>query len=491
MKGSMLPINTAQARAAFQKARKLQQAGRLDAARVAYADLLKTLPDKAEVPYQLGRVELAAGNPGDAVRHLESARRMQPGESAILNALVQAHVADGDIPAAVAVIDGIIARAPGALKPRAEKARLLQQDGQFDAAARELRRALKRAPRDGELYRILMQTHTARPGDPVVKAMQAAWADDAVTGPGRAHLGFALAKAMRDLGRHDRVFAYLDPANAGMRAAQPFDLAARQAEVARMKHAQESLPLAPPPGDATAPQPVFVTGMPRSGTTLIEQILASHPQVTGGGELGRAVPLGLKLLDEGGKPDAARLARFANAYLTACRRSLRFDRVFTDKSIQPYMILGLLRAAVPNARFVVVERDPRDMLLSIYLNVFAPGTHRYGYDLADLARYYLSYADMIAHWRARMPEALTVVRYEDVVRAPEPHTRALVAAAGLDWDDACLAPHRTKRRVQTLSVAQVRQPIHSSAVGGWRRFESELAPMIGILRDGGALDAWD
>ncbi len=159
--------------------------------------------------------------------------------------------------------------------------------------------------------------------------------------------------------------------------------------------------------------------------------------------------------------------------------------VFTDKSIQTHLILGLVAKALPQAKLIVVRRDPRDLGFSIYRHLFAPGTHAYAYDQEDIAAYIASFERMIGFWRQAIPDRFTELAYEDLVAAPEDGTRALLEAAGLPWEDACLRFHERDGQVRTLSVQQVRQPMHTGARGGWRAYAAELAPMIAALEGHG------
>lgn len=481
--------------AAYRKARALHQAGRLSEAARGYQAVARAAPNQAEPHLQLGRIALARGDAEAALESLEAARTRKPDEPAILHARAEALGAAGRTDAALAAYDDLIRRAPREVKPRADKALLLQRMGDFDAAEDEFRRALKRAPRDGELFRMLVTTRRVRKGEPLLRQMLDAHADPAVTGLNRMQLQFALAKAMADTGQHDRVFRYLDPANAAMRAAHPYDVNRRRAEVDGLIAAFEGADFAPLSTPAEGPRPIFVTGLPRSGTTLVEQILASHSAVTGGGELRFLLEEAYRLMGDPGRgftrlaelSDGA-LAGFGRAYLDLLARAVPGAGVITDKSIQTHLVIGLVAKVLPGARILVVRRDPRDLGLSIYRNVFAPGTHLYAYDQADIAAYIATFEKMMAFWRAALPGRFEEIRYEDLVAEPEARTRALVAAAGLDWEEACLSFHESARQVATLSIQQVRQPIHGGAAGGWRRHAADLAPMIAALeREGVAL----
>jgi tetratricopeptide (TPR) repeat protein len=480
---------------AYERARALHRAGRLDEAATGYRAVLKAAPQLPEPLYQLGRIARARGDVAAALAAFDAALARKPGEAAILSARAEALGAAGRTDEALAAHDALIKAQPKAVKPRADKALLLQRMGAFEAAEAELRRALKRAPKDGELYRMLVATHRVRKGEPLLSDMLKAHADKAVAGASRMHLDFALAKAMADTGQHGRVFRFLDPANAAMRRAFPYDIAARRQEVEGLIAAFEGADFTPLAAPEDGPRPIFVTGLPRSGTTLVEQILASHSAVTGLGERRIVLEEAYRLMGDPGRGFARfaglgedAIAGFATRYRAAVRRIAPEAGVVTDKSIQTHLVLGLIAKALPDARILVVRRDPRDLGLSIYRNVFAPRTHLYAYDQADIAAYVASFERMIDFWRAAIPGRFTEISYEALVADPEAETRALVAAAGLDWEEACLNFHRTERQVATLSIQQVRQPIHTGAAGGWRRHEAELAPMIeAFAREGVAL----
>lgn len=324
--------------------------------------------------------------------------------------------------------------------------------------------------------------------------MLKAHAEPRLKGPMRAHLDFALAKAFEDLGEYDRVMPHLKAANAAMRAAHPYDISARRAEVDRVLEAFRGEHFAPQKADPDAGfRPIFVTGMPRSGTTLVEQVLASHSEVTGGDELGFAAGLANGLLSPPGQHKRfADLTEkdfdsYAREVETRMRREVTFDRIVTDKGVQSYMMAGFLPHALPGGRVLIVDRDPRDMLLSIFKNVFLPGKHLYAYDMQDLARYYVIFREVVEFWRDTAQGCFDTFSYDALVTEPEPQIRALVDAAGLDWQDSCLDFHKTERRVQTVSLHQVRQPIYRSSQAAWTRYEKDLAPMFDVLDKAGVL----
>lgn len=393
---------------------------------------------------------------------------------------------------AIQAFDAALAREPNHLLSIIGKAGVHQALGEFEAAEPQFRRAFALDPNTGENYRVFIATHKTTADDPILPQMKARFDDSGIGDANRASLGFAISKALEDIRDYRDVFRYLNEANALTRKLNPFDIAQRFREVEGLRAALRGFDYAQARIPGTSDYaPIFITGMPRSGTTLVEQIISSHSQVTGAGEVGEAVGLGTRLMmAEGGRAfrpldtiPAEEIAGLGRSYEATMRARFSEAGRLTDKSIQTYLLMGLIRLALPNARFVVVRRDPRDNLLSIYKNRFPDGTHLYAYDLRDLALYYRTFVEMVEFWRAEVPGLFYELNYEDLVADPEPETRKLIAACGLDWEDACLSHHQNTRRVDTLSVFQVRQPISSASVQSWRRYETDLAPLFEALGD--------
>ena len=221
--------------------------------------------------------------------------------------------------------------------------------------------------------------------------------------------------------------------------------------------------------------------MPRSGTTLTEQVVSSHPEVAGAGELDVLGPLCDLPRDDywslTATPEATR--RLADDYLATLRAFGPEAKRVTDKMPDNFLRLGLIHRVFPNATFIHCRRHPIDTALSILTTDFKT-TDEYASDRGDLVFFIRQYERLMAHWRAVLPpDRFIEVDYEALVADPEPHTRRLIAACGLEWNEACLAPHLNTRKVDTASVWQVRQPIYRTSVERWRRYE----PWLGELRE--------
>lgn len=488
----------------------------LEQALVSYSTLLnqqvlpaKALPfaERAVAAYPKSLPALVAlGNSLTLLRHHDRAAdvleravaqsRRQSTEAMVMLAQVYAHInRDAE---AVALIDEVLAIRPDHVVALTRKGTLLQTAGDFEEADRAFRQSLALAPTDGELFRNFIVGYKVKPGDPIVAQMQAAMALPNLSDRSRQSFAFALGKALEDLKDHEAAFPYIRQANELMRKLHPFDMARRREEVAALQAAFRGFDWQAARIEGTSDgAPVFVTGMPRSGTTLVEQIIASHSRVTGAGEVALLQSACQKLIFS--RPDrfddaralrdipTPEIAALGHDFLRVMAERFPGADILTDKSITTYMYIGLVKLALPNARIIVVRRDPRDTLLSIYKNRFPEGTHLYAYDLRDLAEYYATFMEMVEFWRAETPDWFTEITYETLVAEPEAQSRKLIAACGLDWEEACLNFHQNKRKVDTLSVYQVRQPISGGSVKAWQRYEAELAPMIDVLRERGLL----
>lgn len=509
----------------------LARLGRVDAAKTAFRAAIARAPDLVPALFGLGQMLLTEAQPKAALHWLDRAEALAPRQSDIRLARGNALTALRDYEGArAAFAEGVRlagARAPMPLMMLAQAEAHLGMDagaeahfdaalalspangailgaygvflqglGRFAEAEAAFLRAIKATPQTGENYRLYYASHKAVPGEPLLAEMERRFADPATSDRDRMAFGFAIAKALDDVKDHGRVFDYLDPANALMRKANPYDIAEREDQVAALIEALSGMDWTGfKVPEASAAAPIFVTGMPRSGTTLVEQIIASHSTVTGAGELADGTVSAMRLLmGKGGtlrhatSIAAGEFAALGQDYAAMIRARFPGAARITDKSIQTYLTLGLTRLALPNARIIVVRRDPRDTLLSIYKNVFPAGTHLYAYDQVDLARNYTTFVRMVEFWRGLVPGWFHEIQYEDLVADPEPQSRALIAACGLEWEDACLNFHQNTRKVETLSVFQVRQPISTGSVRAWARYGDRLKPMLDQLRRDGHIE---
>ncbi len=296
-----------------------------------------------------------------------------------------------------------------------------------------------------------------------------------------AHLHFALGKIFDDRGEYDTAFTHYREGNRLMRQTVQFSAADFGAYVDRIIGTFGSELLAQ--RDVFGSQselPVFIIGMPRSGTTLIEQIVSSHPAVHGSGELDKLATLaaGLDSYPETTRAlDGSALQHLAAEYEARLLRDAPpGTQRITDKMPSNLLHLGFVALLFPRARVIHCRREPLDVCLSIFFQAFSGG-NEYAYDLTDIGMYYRQYERLMAHWGAVSPLNMLEVRYEDLVTDPENITRRLIEFLGLPWDDRCLAHTENQRPIQTGSIWQARQPIYTSSVQRWRRYEKHLGPL--------------
>jgi tetratricopeptide (TPR) repeat protein len=308
-----------------------------------------------------------------------------------------------------------------------------------------------------------------------------------------AQVHFALGKALEDAHDYPRAFEHYAQGNALRRLDAAFDIEAFERRSARIRAFFDAPFLAGQAGSGAASRaPIFIVGLPRSGSTLIEQILASHSQVEGTMELPNIVTLVHQFDDmvqsRDGYPETlrgiprAQLAALGARYLEETRPLRSGRERFTDKLPNNFSHIGLIQLILPNATVIDARRHPMDACFSTFKQHFASG-QTFSYDLNDLGRYYRAYLSLMDHWDTVLPGKVLHVQYEELVRDPEAQIRRLLAHCGLQFEPACLQFHATRRAVRTASAEQVRQPIYTSAVAHWRHFERELEPLRAALGD--------
>ncbi len=356
--------------------------------------------------------------------------------------------------------------------------------GRTDEARRLLRRTLRLAPANAGAYYSLSTAHSFEPDDPALTAMERLERHQALLPPeGRVRLAFALAKAYADCGEPERSFARLVAGNAEKRGLIDYREGPTLALFDRLRALS---PLAFSEG-RDADGPIFIVGMPRSGSTLLEQILASHSQIVAAGEI-NLFGASLHAMLRGRRfPDAIAdfsdddYAEIGALYRDGLKHFAGPGRRLVNKLPENFLFLGLIRRALPDARLIHARREPLDTCLSCFSHLFTVG-QPYSYHLGELGRYYRRYADLMAHWRRSLPAgSLLEIDYEALVADQEGETRRLLDFCGLPWEAACLAFHATERPVLTGSVVQVRQPLYRSSVGRWRPPAALIAPLTEAL----------
>jgi len=368
--------------------------------------------------------------------------------------------------------------------------------GDFDAARRSYQRAAQLAP---GFYRALVSLallDRQTPQDNLIAALERLVPGPDPDGMRVLHVGHALAKAYEDLGEPQKSFAWLLKAKDGRKRVSPYSF---EREQRLFQAAAATWPLGhrPRPGHPSG-EPVFVVGLPRTGTTLVDRILSSHPQVASAGELshfpqatarmttpGAPQSIDLNVFERARDVDLARLGR---AYVDSTRPLTGATPRFVDKAPINYLYAGLIAQALPEARIVCLRREPMDSVLSNFRQMFATPQPYYNwvYDLADTARNYVLFDRLCRHWREVLPaDRYVEIAYEALVDDQEVQTRGLLEFCGLPWDERCLAFHENTAAVATPSSVQVRSPVYRSSIGRWRRYGALLDPAKKVLADAG------
>ena len=474
------------------QARRLHAGGDAPGAAELFRKVLKQAPGDPQVLYGLAAAELSMGWTGEARGHLAEVLRRSPNDVGAWHDLALVHKRDGRFADAHAALDRALALRPADATLRAAKAGVFQMTGEHARAAEVLDPVLAAEPPHIAsalaFARIAARLRRQREAiDGLRRCLETGVAAPVV----RADALFQLGDLHDTLDETDAAFGAWSEANA-IRTGR-FDAAghARAVDEVVASWTRESVARLPR-GRVNTDRPVFIVGMPRSGTSLVEQILASHPSVFGAGELDDLSRAVFEVSGPGGTgvpmlTDSARLTRGAvekieRSYLDRIWRLSSDAARVTDKMPTNFLRVGVIAAVFPRARIIHCVRDPRDTCISCFTHNFG-GSHPWAYDLADLGRFYRDYARMMAHWRAATTLPILDVVYEQLVADTESHSRRMVEFLGLPWDAACLRFHESKRIVRTSSNEQVRRPVYTASVGRWRRYERQIAPLVAALGD--------
>ncbi len=360
----------------------------------------------------------------------------------------------------------------------------LQFAGEFERAEVACKAAIERQPDSYRAYSALVSLSRQTPEKNYLERLEELFAEKQADPDKALHIGHAIAKTLEDLGRYEESFDWLVRAKRTKRAEIGYR-PETDAALFAAAHATIDAPAAD--DDCSDAAPIFIVGLPRTGTTLVDRILSSHPDVVSAGELNTFA--GLVKAGAGSSSNlvldaetlcnavGADLAGIGRAYIEATRRLARGAERFTDKMPLNFFYVRLIHRALPNARIVVLRRDPLDSCLSNFRQLFATGFSYYNYslDIDDTAEYYEGFDELLAAWREHVPASrFFELHYEDIVHDQENQTRRLLDFCGLTWDEACLRFHENTAPVATASSVQVRQPLYSGSIGRWKKYGDRL-----------------
>lgn len=492
MAGEMIRTDAGNAEALFLLALALAEMGRVGLALQALEQAVERAPDRADYQAQLARLlslarrEREARHTADRAHILAERRKDRDARTWDTIGCVYARL--GDHGAALPLFARAVALSPHDARWRLNHAISLGFFGNVAAAEREYEAVLEREPQNGRAHLGLAGLRTQKEDANHIERLERAIRQGAPEAD-LLRIRHALAKEYEDIGAHDACFAQLSAANARLKQGRGFTLAADEARVAALIEAFSDPGYFRSSGFRAGDDPIFITGLPRTGTTLADRILSSHPAVGAAGEL-QAMPLAIKHLAGTGSryvldPETIRAmrdvapAQLGQAYLDRARQheGARSGR-FTDKLPLNFLNIGHIARALPDAPIICLRRHPMDTVWATYKMLFAPESPYYGwsYDLLDCAGYYALFDRLMAFWKALFPGRILELNYEALIADQEGETRRLLDHARLEWSGRCLRFHESDGAVATPSAQQVRSPLNARSIGRWRAYARHLEP---------------
>ena len=424
-----------------------------------------------------------------ALAEAKKLRALEPDNAAFEITFANQTMALGQFDTAIEHYDAVLERFPSAPQVSLMRGHALKTVGRSEEAVAAYRRAAEAKPDFGDAYWSLANLKTYRFERSEISRIREQEAADGTSLVDRIHLCFALGKALEDAGEYDEAFAAYERGNRLKKAELRYDADRMDVELhAQRRACTPDLFRRRADSGCPDPAPIFIVGLPRAGSTLLEQILASHSQVDGTLELPNVLALAHRLngrrrwTDEPRYPQvlaelpAGKLRAFGEGFIEDTRMHRRGAPFFTDKMPNNFRHLGLIHLMLPNARVIDARRDAMACCFSGFKQLFAEG-QEFSYGQEEIGRYYRGYVDLMEHWDKVLPGKVLRVQYEDVVADLAGQVRRLLDFLGLPFEDECLSFHRTERSVRTASSEQVRQPVYREGLEQWRHFDAHLEPL--------------
>jgi len=490
--GRLASSLSSEQRLRLQLAGEAQARGELASAEAQYRALLAERAQAPEILCRLAQLCAEANRMDEAHRLWRQAQAADPGSLEAAMGLAGSHARMGRHEQAIDSYRGIVSRWPQVVQPRYLLGNLLKSQGRFDEAKELYQRIIAERPDYAQAHFTYSGIHRYRDrADPHIGTMLTLLHSGGQPVEKQILFAFALAKAFEDLEDYREAFKYFEFGNRLRRSTFHYSIDGDAELIDNIIRTfnREDLATLKVDGE-TSNRPIFIVGMVRSGTSLVEKILASHPAVHGAGELDYMFSLGHSLFLD---PAISRHFRPLGTYPASAFKTLgqtylaRLDALVgkaarvTDKLPFNMMMIGLIRTALPNAKIIHCVRDARDTCLSIYRQNFASGNYRFAYDLESIGLFHNQYRRLMRHWHEVFPGAIYDVCYESLARNPEQEIRKLLAACDLEWDESCLRFHATPGVVNTASSYQVRQPMSTDSIGLWEKYREFVRPLLRVL----------
>jgi len=427
------------------------QNGQLDQAAFAFDKAINIEPSSADAHNNLGNVLLDQDKPEEAIKAFNEALTIKP-------EYAEAYYNSGNA---------------------------LQALGMFNDALEAYKKAISYKPDYADAYRGLSSVDKYKNNEHQLMQVESLLSSQNVTENAKCSLNFALAKMYEDKGELKKAFKCLSEGNSQRKRILKYSIEQDEKLFDKVKEMQPMLlkNTLKRRENSNDLLPIFIVGMPRSGTTLIEQIISSHSQVTGAGELSSVSKYG-SAIATGGKPvNNLVISEFREKYLSEAAMFLKGNSIFTDKMPQNFRFIPLICAAFPEAKIIHVKRDAAATCWSNYKQYFVSKNIGYCYDLEDVTKYYKLYKNLMSLWQSDYSDRIYNLDYDQLTTSQEKETRKLINHLKIDWDEACISPHNNKRSVRTASQQQVREHVYQGSSEVWRKYEMFLNGAFDILSE--------
>jgi len=468
-----LKINPDYADAYNNMGNALKDKGDLEAAIESYNQALKIKPDYAQAYNNIGIALKDKGDLEAAIESYKQALKIKPDYAHAYNNMGNALSEKGDLEAAIESYKQALKIKPDYVQAYNNIGIALKDKGDLEAAIESYKQVLKIKPDYAEVYRNLSNIHRYKEHDEYFLKMQSLCQSSSVSDEQRCHLNFALSKASEDLNEVSQSFNYLKIGNELRKKILSYDIKKDIELFSQLKKAYPSIALQSVV-ESSDLKPIFILGMPRSGTTLVEQIVSSHSEVTGAGELSYVSRFGDPTARGAIKPNAKMILDFRQRYIEALKKRSDGRSIVTDKMPQNFLYVGLIFSAFPDAKVIHVNRDPAATCWSNYKHYFIDKDLGYCYDLDDTVTYFGLYTDLMQFWLGHYGDRIYNLNYDNLTINQDDETRKLIEYLELEWENGCLSPQHNKRSVRTVSQQQVRQKVYQGSSQQWRKFEPYL-----------------
>lgn len=479
----------------YNRGKVLFESGQFEEALENFNKAIELKPDYFEAYTNCGVLLSASGQFDKAIEHFNEAIRLKPDLAVAYSNRGNALSECGKTEEALASYDKAVQLKPDYANALYNRGNVQRNLGLFDEALESYNEAIRLIPDYAEAYynRSCLDEYS-QVSDSELDFMERQIKRKDLTGADLRNYYFALANAYERAGDYARHFELLLEGNHLRRQEIDYDIAREQNTFAKIKalFPDKTDAVQPPAYAGDSPvTPIFIVGMPRSGTSLVEQIIASHSQVYGAGELTRLRQIIRPILRsavEMGRPDNNLILRknierkIHSNYLGYLENLNRPEKIITDKMPSNFIFLGLILSAIPSAKIIHLKRSPMAVCWSIFKHNFSGEGSGYGYEMDELAEYYRLYHDLMEFWQTRFPDMIYHLDYEELTENQEIETRKLLDYCGLDWEQSCLDFHATNREVKTASQVQVRKKMYQGSSSAWIKYEQQLQPLISKLK---------